>query len=41
MLYIKNLTGDLQPIAVNFDPIAKVEYSSNGESNNINLTLPF
>ena len=41
MLYIKNLTGDLQPIAVNFDPAPKLENNDNAEAGNINLTLPF
>lgn len=41
MLYIKTLTGDLQPIGVNFDPPKEVVGGVNGEiGGNINLTLP-
>ncbi|MBT4121226.1 MAG: hypothetical protein HOA57_04885 [Candidatus Magasanikbacteria bacterium] len=41
MLYIQTLTGDLQPIGVNFD-LPKEIVGSNGEvgGGNINLTLP-
>ncbi|HOX60629.1 MAG TPA: ribonuclease H-like domain-containing protein [Candidatus Magasanikbacteria bacterium] len=41
MIYYSKLTGELQPLAVNFDPpIVKVG-GAQGGGNNINLTLPF
>ncbi len=41
MLYVQNLTGELQPIAVNFEP-AKNVLNTNGQvGGSINLTLPF
>ena len=41
MLYVQNLTGDLQPIAVNFEP-SKVILGADGQiGGSINLTLPF
>ncbi len=41
MLYIQTLTGELQPIGVNFD-VPKEVIGANGQvGGNINLTLPF
>jgi len=41
MLYYPTLTGELQPIAVNFEPQVVKVGSSGSAGSNINLTLPF
>ncbi len=40
MLYFTTLTGDLMPIAVNFDP-AITSGNQNSASSGVNMTLPF
>lgn len=41
MLYIQTLTGELQPIGINFAPLEEISTGIGGEeSGNINLTLP-
>jgi len=40
MLYTQNLTGDLQPFAVNFDKPAEAVNAQGQESGGINMTLP-
>ncbi|MBU0597292.1 ribonuclease H-like domain-containing protein [Patescibacteria group bacterium] len=41
MIYYPTLTGDIIPIAVNFDPVPVSIESDAGGGTNINLTLPF
>ncbi|MBU2542492.1 ribonuclease H-like domain-containing protein [Patescibacteria group bacterium] len=41
MLYIQTLTGDLQPIGVNFEPKKEILGADGQVSETINLTLPF
>lgn len=41
MIYYSKLTGELQPLAVNFDPPVVQVGGAQGGGNNINLTLPF
>lgn len=41
MIYYPTLTGDLMPIAVNFDPAPTFTGSAGKQGGGINLTLPF
>ena len=41
MLYYNTLTGDLMPIAVNFDPPQTAQVGGQAGSSGVNMTLPF